>query len=133
MSNPGPVAKIARSNVSFTTGVLATGASETDDIAVFKLCKAIKLVGTRAARVRAYSTAAYRAADAARPSTVDPTGDHGCLMEVITTPTVLGLDLAPAASLHNMDSPPIVTIYFAVTNLDAAGANTITLTVLQEE
>lgn len=129
----GNLVASARQNVAFTTGSLANGASETDDVTVFKISKVIKVIATRACRIRAYSTSAYRTADASRAVTVDPTGDHGCLMELVMVAGVLTLDLAPAITLHNMDGSPATTIYFAVTNNGTTGTNTITLTLLQEE
>lgn len=124
----------ARSTVSFSTGSIAAGASESDDVAVFKAAQAYSLSTNRPARVRAYGTSVHRTADASRAIGVDPTGNHGLLLEVVTTASILSLDLAPPVNLVNLDGTPATTIYFAVTNLDTGtGVVTTTLTVRQAE
>ena len=55
---------------------------------------------------------------------------HGVLLDVVTTASLLTLNLAPTADLVNQDGVPNQTIYFAVQNNDSvAGAVTTTLTV----
>lgn len=123
----------ARHDVAFSTGSLATNASATSDVTLHLGCEAYKLVTNRAARIRAYSTSAYRTADVARAIGVSPTGDHGLLLEVVTGAT-LSFDLTPVPTLVNMDGSPAATIYFAVTNLDVStGVVTTTVTVRQSE
>jgi len=103
-------------------------------VAVFKAAQVYVLATNRAARVRAYSTSAHRTADAARAAGTDPTGNHGLLLEVVTTAAMLSIDLSPPVNLVNLDGTPVTTIYFAVTNLDTGtGVVTTTLTVRQAE
>jgi hypothetical protein len=103
-------------------------------VTVEKACTVFLTQTNRAARVRAYATSAYRSVDATRALNVDPIGDHGCLLEVITIPGALTAASVPAAVLFNLDAVPSATIYFRVTNLDSVtGAVTTTLTVHREE
>jgi Collagen triple helix repeat (20 copies) len=130
--DPGPL--VARSTTAFTAAALAAGAEATPDAAVFRTARVYRVVTNRPARVRAYPTAAQRTGDAARPVTQDPTGNHGLLLEVVTTAAMLTLDMTPLPVLYNADAPLSTTIYFAVANLDTvAGDVTATLTVGQEE
>lgn len=59
------------------------------------------------ARVRVYATVADQVADAARADDVDPVGNHGCMLEVITTTTMLELTLSPTVDIHADDPIPI--------------------------
>src|SRR5206468_8981843 len=97
----------------YSTASLAASASENDSVTIFKGSVGLSVTTNRAARVRAYSTSAHRTADAARAAGTDPTGNHGCLLDVVTTGSILTIDLAPLVGLVNLDSPAITTIYFA--------------------
>lgn len=44
-----------------------------------------QISSTAAGRFRVYRTASQRAADASRVVTVDPVGNHGCVLEVVWT------------------------------------------------
>jgi hypothetical protein len=123
----------ARRTVAFSTASIATSVLENADVTINLAAQCYRVATNRAARVRAYGTAAHRTADTARAIGTDPTGDHGLLMEVVTTAAILALNLPPV-DLVNVDATPSTTIYFAVTNLDVStGVVTTTLTLRQTE
>ena len=88
---------------------------------------------SRAARVRLYTTPAKRAADAGRPVDPDPRGDHGVVVEVITTASLLALDMSPVPQGYSMEDPPTDVIPYRVTNLGSSGTVTVTLTWQPQE
>lgn len=111
---------------------LATDAAKT--IALGKASSVIKLQTSRAAWVRFYSTQAHQTADAARAQTVDPTGEHGVLLEVITESSNLTLDLNPAALVFSLDAGVPNDAYATVKNLDSnTGTVVVTATYIQVE
>lgn len=127
-------AVVTRDSMNFSTSSLAANASENDAVALPRQAKLYSITTNRPARVRAYSTSAHRTADASRAVGTDPTGNHGCLLDVVTTSGMLSIDLSPMVDLCNLDSPIADTIYFAVQNLDTgAGIVTTTLTYRREE
>ena len=85
-----------------------------------------KIETNRPARVRMYPTAAQRDADLLRNIGTKPVGNHGRLLEVVTTPGMLELILSPAVDVTSVD-PFDSTFYVSVTNLDSvAGAVVVT-------
>lgn len=118
----------ARADVAVTTASLANNAVETGTIAVGKSSIAVALTASAACRVRFYSTAAGRTADAARLIGTDPLGEHRLMLEVVIPASNLTWDLSPLAAITNDDSPPTSTIYYAIQNLSGApAAITVTL------
>lgn len=114
-------------DVTVETAQLAAGASGTVDQVIFRAAMCFGVATDRPARVRAYSDAASRDADAAR--TVGTTPTVPCLLDVVTTSADLNVPLAPTATLYNLTDG---TIYFAVDNMDTAASTvTTTLTLLQ--
>jgi hypothetical protein len=92
------------------------------------------------ARVRLYTTAAKRDADAGRDRYTDPMNyggadavpDHGCLAEFILL-TTLSLEVIPADYLRTADTTGTL-IYYRIANFDlSAGAVTVTLTAKDME
>ncbi len=75
-----------------------------------------------AARVRVYETTAHRDADVARDLFTDPSGDHGVVMDVVTSTMDLGitLDPQPEATYATANVP------ITVTNLSGATRSAIT-------
>lgn len=108
-----------------TTGSLAANASETSLLTVFPGWRAFKFSTSRPARVRVYSTAAYRTADASRPIGTPPTGDNGLLLEMVTSPSLLSYVLSPAVDFAS-DAAGSSDFYVAVTNLDTAAGTVVT-------
>lgn len=87
----------ARTTANKTTASLANLARESGTVtftgaAGFRIFKVVTDV---AARVRLYTTTAKRDADATRPLGTDATGDHGIILDLVTTASVLSLELSP--------------------------------------
>jgi hypothetical protein len=69
-------------------------------------------------RLRLYASAAQQTADQARAIGVDPVGDHGCLLDVVTDQSLLSLTLSPAADVHSSDGSS--DIYYTIQNLHSS-------------
>ena len=123
----------SRTTKAGTTGSLADAAQENLDITGFKGYALLKVQTDRAARVRIYTDAASRTADAARAEGTDPAADDGVIAEVITTAAETVL-ISPGAFGFNNESTPTTTIPCRITN-KSGGASTVTVTlhVLQLE
>jgi len=123
----------SRTTKAGTTGSLADAAEENLDITGFKGYALLKVQTDRAARVRIYTDAASRTADASRAEGSDPAADDGVIAEVITTAAETVL-ISPGAFGFNNESTPTTTIPCRVTN-KSGGASTVTVTlhVLQLE
>jgi len=139
-SNPTTSAApaIARTAVSFITGSLANNAIENDSVTISKTFQLLMLTVSAYARVRLYSTAAARTADANRPVGVPVTpGSMSGLIADVSMTIALGVQtwmMSPAATGCNDDAAPSPTIYAAVTNLSGATTTiTVTLTYLPLE
>jgi hypothetical protein len=123
----------SRAEKAGTTSSIANAAEENLDITGYKGYALLKIQTDRAARVRVYTDAASRTADASRAEGVDPTADAGVIAEVITTgaETVL---ISPGAIGFNNESTPTTTIPTRITNKSGGTSTvTVTLTVLQLE
>jgi hypothetical protein len=124
-----------RNTDTITTSSLAYGTS--DSTKLFdcgKCCAVLKLATNKPAWVRVYSSVEAQAADAGRAQTEDPVGEHGVLLECITTADNLSLNLAPAALVFSADYAVLDTVCATVTNLDAAtGSVIVTLTFVRFE
>jgi hypothetical protein len=84
--------------------------------------------------VRIYSSVAARTADSGRAIDTDPTGEHGVLLEVLTTTGNLIIDLAPAAMCYSLEDEPSVDLPITITNKDSQQrAITVTVTALGVE
>lgn len=96
--------------------------------------RVLRVSTDRVARVRLYTTAAKRDADATRPAAGTPTGDHGLLLDVLTTTSMLTLDLSPTMDGWDAKVTPDGVIPITVDNLSGStGTVTATLTYLQTE
>ena len=122
-----------RSTATYTTASLAAGATESSGTVTLPPSAAIlRLATDHPARVRLYLSDAYRTADLARNVAVDPSGDHGCVLEVVTTAGVLALRLSPVAMWGGVGSG--TTGYLTITNDDSVSrAITVDLDVLSME
>lgn len=72
--------------------------------------------------IRLYGATGYRSGDYSRLVTIDPTGEHGLMLEVVTTASNNVIDLAPPILCYNTDS--VNSIYGTIKNL-SAGTTTI--------
>jgi hypothetical protein len=119
---------LSQGTVVGTTASVANNVIDNISMALGKYSMTSKLATDKEARVRVYSTSAYRTADAARPIGTDPTGEHGVLLEVVTTTGNLTIDLAPIANLYDGESSRTGNLSVAVTNM-SGGTNTIQVTI----
>lgn len=117
----------SRQNIILTTASLAQNASESGTVALGKSYRLIRVATDRAARVRLYTTVAKRDADAARAIGIDPTGDHGLVMELVTGAD-LDWDLTPEPIGANREDPVTTAAAYHITNLAAADIVTVTFT-----
>ena len=84
------------------------------------------------ARVRLYTNAAKRDQDLARPVGVKPSGDHGRMLEVVTTTALPALDLSP--TLDGFVEDGTQEVPFSVTSTSpSGGAVTVTLIWIRTE
>jgi len=113
----------SRSTSTGTTGSLADAAQADLDITGFKSYLLATITTNRAARVRLYTTAAARTADASRAEGTDPAADAGVIAEVITTGSET-VTISPGALGFNLEGPPTTTIPCRVTN-KSGGTNTV--------
>jgi hypothetical protein len=118
-----------RQVVTLTTGVLAQGETETGVVPLGVVFEALYVTLSAAARLRLYSTAAARSADASRPYTTRAAAGSGLILEVRSS-AALDQALDPHAHGANFETVPTVDIPYAVQNLGAAGAVTVIFTVI---
>lgn len=91
---PGP----ARRSSVVSVGTVAAGAAADFVFTAAATFGVLRVqVGASNMRVRLYASAAFRTADAERAVGTDPTGEHGLLLELVTTDSVTGMWLAPMA------------------------------------
>lgn len=122
----------ARTSLTWTTGTLATGGTETQDVTFAKTARIYKLTTSRPARVRLYSTAAARTADASRPPTTPPSHPSDCELQVTTEAGALTV-LLKEVSFANQESPVTNAAYLSVTNLGEAGDVGVTVIYQDQE
>ena len=124
-----------RKTLTVTSDTIAANATDaTKTLAIGKGCFIVKMETDHPAWVRLYSSQAAQTADAARPQTTDPTGEHGVLLEVITTEANLALDLSPAAMCYNLEAVPDTNLPVTITNLDNVSREIlVTVTVIPLE
>jgi hypothetical protein len=117
-----------------TTPSIAAGATHTGFFALAVSYTLLRLTMSVPARLRIYTTSTKRDADLARAVGVEPAGDHGLLLEYITTASVLDADLSPTVTGFDNDAIPDGQIAFTITNLDVAARTIgIQLTWLRQE
>lgn len=109
------------------SGLAPDSTSSAVTLPLGKMCSIFRITADKAAWIRIYSSAAARAADATRLSTVDPTGEHGVLLEVILEASNLTLDLAPVATCWNAETPAGTDVYLSITNNGATTGVTVSV------
>ena len=67
------------------------------------------------ARLRLYTTEAHRAADELRPIGVDPTGDHGLVLEFVSVSGFFDADLTPLVDGYDAKTTPDGKIPYTIT------------------
>lgn len=111
IDNLPPKSSLASNGIGVTTGVLGTNQSSTHTISLSGAGVFTKLETSSAARVRVYLNNTYATADLGRLIDVELTGEHGCLLEAVTTSGNLVLDLSP------------IVFYVATTSLSVTITN----------
>ena len=122
----------ARQTKTLVTGPLASGATATGTVKLAGSYRALRVATDVPARVRLYTNAAKRDQDLARPVGVKPSGDHGRMLEVVTTTALPALDLSPTLDGFVEDGSDAVP--FSVTSTSpSGGAVTVTLIWIRTE
>lgn len=122
----------ARQTLMIDPGNIPAGASVNATLLSGPSARLLRVAATAACRVRVYSTAAKRTADASRNIGVDPTGDHGLYLEAVFTAALLSLDLSPQPIASAMDTgAPPDRVWVAIDNTGAAAANPVVTFTLQ--
>lgn len=124
-----------RTTATYTTAALGAGGTETGTITLAKGYRLLRIQTSAEARVRVYSNAAARTADASRVVGVDPTAGVGVILDYLTTSgngVSTATDLSPVADGANTEAVPSTAIPLSVT-ATAAGAITVTLTYVVTE
>ena len=93
-------------------------------LTVFPSWRAFKIETSRPARVRMYATIAQRTADVSRAVGTDPTGNHGLLLELVTSTGFLTYVLSPVVDFMSDDGSS--DFYVSVTNLDTSVGTVVT-------
>ena len=117
----GPMPSSA--SATYTTASIADDAEETGTLTLAKGYRLRTISCDEPCRVRVYTTAAKRTADAARAVGTDPTGDHGLIFEFVATEDLLAADLSPLVDGFCASS----SVPVAIQNL-SGGADTIAVT-----
>ncbi len=80
-------------------------------------------------RLRLYSTAQNREADADRPVGIEPVGDHGVLFDITITPDIQNINygLFPEVRLVNSDASPNALIYYIIDEVGGNSVNDLTV------
>lgn len=110
----------SRGTVSVISASLAGNAEWTGTIPLGKSYRMISILTDRPCRVRIYSTAAKRIADASRPIGTDPTGTHGVLLEYVSISDTLGGPLSPIVDGSNLETTPTINASISIQNLSGA-------------
>lgn len=125
--NPAAGSLPTRADATYTTASLADAATEVGTVALGKSYRVQKVAADRACRIRLYTTAAKRTADASREVGDDPGDDAGCLLDIVLTAGLLSLELSPQADGCNGDDPATGDAYLSLTNL-SGGSHTVAAT-----
>jgi hypothetical protein len=121
-----------RTTANWTTASLANNANESGTVTLAAGYRLLKIETDKAARVRIYTSTAKQSADASRPVDTDPTGDHGCLLEFVTSSGLLSADLSPTVDGFTADAS--TTVAYSVTNYSGStGTVNCVLTYVRTE
>lgn len=118
----------ARETVDIVTAALDDLDEETGTVTLGKVSIISELEADKACRVRLYRTAAYMAADLARPIGTDPTGDHGLIVEVVFEEAESVIAKQAAIATDDED-PRTGEISYAVQNLTGDDDEIVTVTI----
>lgn len=116
----------ARDTSVITTASLAQDANELDLWDGGPGVRVISVETDIPARVRFYASEAHRDADESRAVGADPSGDHGCFLDVVTTAELLTVTLSPTVDVHTADGTD--DIYYTIQNRSTS-TDTVSVTV----
>lgn len=123
-----------RTTAIYTTASLAHGTTEQGVVGLATGFRLLSVATDKAARVRLYDRTAKQAADLARAIGTPLTGDHGLVLEYVTTPSVLSATLSPEVDGHSMEATPVSAIPVTVTNMSGTtGTVATTFTFIATE
>lgn len=123
----------ARHDLEDVTGQLLVNYTEARVVTLYPSVRLYKIATNRPARVRMYPTELMRAIDEPRSLGTAPRGNHGRLLEVVTTPDLLELILSPAVDITSVDAFNS-DFYVSVTNMDlVAGPVVVTYSFFRTE
>ena len=126
---PGPAGAdggfVSRTTAEVTTASLANNATEDTTVTLKPGYRLLKVETDIATRVRVYDSTASRTADAARAIGTDPSGVHGVVLDLVTTPSDLAWWLSPVVDGYTANADD--TVPLAITNLSGS---TDTVTVI---
>lgn len=116
----------ARYSKDVTSTVLDAGEGEARVASLYPSARIFKVATSAPARVRLYPTLAQLEADEHRGIGIRPRGNHGRLLEIVTTLSMLELDLSPVVDITSTDAT-VPAFHMHVTNL-SGGSGAITTT-----
>ena len=104
------------------TAEIASNGVAQEEVGLGKSFILLRLEADRACRVRVYSSAAFRDADASRPIGEDITGNHGLIQESVLTPENLVDNSQPKPIGSSAESPRESNAFLSVQNLSGASS-----------
>lgn len=115
-------AAFARSYISGTTISLTSGAFDSGFLLDLGKTSILQKIETSVpAWVRVYSNTGYQSGDFSRSILLDPSGEHGVMLEALTSFANLSLDLAPPPTCYSTNS--VNNIYMTVQNRNTTDAS----------
>lgn len=124
-----PPGASGRETVAVTTASLGAGIEATGTIALATGYRLVKVQTNVPARVRLYGSVAQATADKSRALGTDPYGDHGLMLEYVTTSDALSATLSPTVDGYSTEAAPTKNIPYALQNMSGvSSALTLTLT-----
>ena len=118
----------ARQAVTMTSASLANNARDLNSVGMAKTWMLAKVVVDRACRIRLYTSVVAQIADATRPAFTAPSGDAGCVFDLVTSATMLTWHAVPNVTGTNDDGTPTSVIPITIDNLSGA-TSTVTVTI----
>lgn len=126
--------KSTRTVSTVVTSQLVSNSEWTGVVRLGRSFRIIEIKTDKPCRVRLYATQAHQLADVSRPLGVDPSGDHGLIMEYVSTPGSLGAAISPVVQGSNLETVPVEDSAISVKNLSGAlGTVQVEFTVFSVE
>lgn len=107
-----------REDVTFLSSEIPNNANDTGSVSISTRYQLVQITTDVPARVRLYTDIVKRDADINRPIGTDPVGNHGLILEFISTLSLLSADLSPIVD----GFCDISDIPFTITNLSGNNA-----------